>query len=235
MTVPYSRPGIRRLALALIMAAVLMGAGCGRSSDTPVATDTAPPAATSTSPLAGVAIPAASTPDAVEEAQAAVVEEAPVAPRFPAPSQNAQLVRLIIPKAKVNHRFVVKGLTPRREMEDPGGKDDVAWYNFSTPPGFGSNAVLSGHVDWYTGEAGVFWFLRNVKEGDEAEVYYSDGMVLKYRVVSTQVYETQDAPVAEITGPTVNDMLTLITCEGVFSRVTKDYSQRRVVRAERIG
>lgn len=235
MTDLYSRPVIWRLVLTLVAAAAFLGTGCGRSSDTTAATDTAPPAATSVGPLAGITIPAASTPDAVQEAQTVTVEEAPVVPRFPVPAQNAQLVRLVIPKAKVNHRFVVKGLTQRREMEDPGGKDDVAWYNFSTPPGFGSNAVLSGHVDWYTGEAGVFWFLRNVKEGDEAEVYYSDGMVLKYRVVRTEVYETKDAPVAEITGPTVNDMLTLITCEGVFSRATRDYSQRRVVWAERIA
>jgi len=151
------------------------------------------------------------------------------------PGAGAQLVRLVVPKAKVNHRLVTKGLTARREMEDPGGKDDVAWYDFSTLPGLGSNAVLSGHVDWFTGERGVFWFLRDLKEGDDAEIVYSDGLVVKYRVTRVAVYGTNDAPVAEITGPTTGDILTMITCDGVFQRASGDYTQRRVVWAERVA
>jgi LPXTG-site transpeptidase (sortase) family protein len=141
---------------------------------------------------------------------------------------------LVIPKAKVDHRLVTKGLTPRREMEDPGGKDDVAWYNFSTLPGFGSNAVLSGHVDWYTGERGVFWYLRNLQAGDEAQIHYSDGTVITYRVMRVEVYGAKSAPVAEITGPTTSDQLTMITCDGVFQRSSHDYTDRRVVYAERV-
>jgi LPXTG-site transpeptidase (sortase) family protein len=229
-----SVPG-RWLLLTLVVCAAVLVGGCGKKSDAPAAGDSAPPAdATSAGPLAGVSVPLPPTPDAAQESQTAPGESA-AGPRFPAPSPDAQLVRLVIPKAKVDHHFVVKGLTPGREMEDPGGKDDVAWYTFSARPGFGSNAVLSGHVDWYTGEAGVFWYLRNLKEGDEAEVYYSDGMVLKYRVVRSEVYGADDAPVAEITGPTTTDTLTMITCDGVFSRSTHEYNQRRVVWAERIA
>lgn len=154
---------------------------------------------------------------------------------LPKPSEGAKLTRLVIPKAKVDHRLVTKGLTPGREMEDPGGKDDVAWYNFSTLPGFGSNAVLSGHVDWYTGERGVFWYLRNLHEGDEAQIFYSDGTVITYRVVRVEVYGANSAPVAEITGPTTSDRLTMITCDGVFQRSSHDYTDRRVVYAERVA
>jgi LPXTG-site transpeptidase (sortase) family protein len=186
-------------------------------------------------PLAGVAIPEFATPGPVPASGEDGTDAAAAGPQFPTPDHNAQLARLVIPKAKIDHPFVVKGLTDKREMEDPGGKDDVAWYNFSTPPGYGSNAVLSGHVDWYTGQRGVFWFLRDLKEGDEAEVRYSDGMVLTYRVVRIDVYETNDAPVAEITGPTEKDLLTMITCDGVFQRSTRDYTKRRVVTAERVG
>lgn len=226
--------------LVVAAAALLVGwdrtADPSRSEATP-ADDAATPGA-----LAWVAVPELRTPvvpttDATnaEAAEDLAHAEEPAEPRFPFPNENAQPVRLVIPRAKVNHRFVVRGLNAKREMEDPGGKDDVAWYDFSSLPGFGSNAVLSGHVDWYTGERGVFWFLRDLKEGDEAEVHYSDGMVLKYRVVRVEVYGVNEVPVAEITGPTSTDMLTMITCDGVFQRSTRDYTQRRVVFAERVG
>lgn len=232
------------LAFGVLLAMSAILTGCGGAGDrgqqAAAVTAAAGPgesqtvaAAEPSGPLAGEVIPEFATPaaasDAVEQPQQAAE------PGLPAPSAEAQLVRLVIPKARVNHKLTVKGLTARREMEDPGGKDDVAWYTFSTLPGHGSNAVFSGHVDWYTGERGVFWFLRNLQEGDEAEVQYSDGMVLKYRVAKVAVYGSADAPVEEITGPTTADILTLITCDGVFSRSTGDYNKRRVVVAERVG
>jgi LPXTG-site transpeptidase (sortase) family protein len=192
--------------------------------------ETAPTAA---GPLAGVPIPEL-TPTPTPE-PAAEEAPAPDVPALPRPDAAAQPARLVIPDAKVDHRIVVRGLTARREMEDPGGKDDVAWYNFSALPGYGSNAVFSGHVDWYTGQPGVFWYLRDLKEGDEVRVQYTDGMVLTYRVNRIEVYGADDAPVAEITAPTPTDTLTMITCDGVFSKSARDYTKRRVVWAERVA
>ena len=238
-----SLTGISRVAvtLALVLAMALVTAACTGKDSPPQAAESPVASPVSTGPFAGATVPATfdtPTPDAAEndagEPAPGAAGAAP-APRFPTPNENAQLARLVIPRAKVNHRLVVKGLNQRREMEDPGGKDDVAWYNFSALPGFGSNAVLSGHVDWYTGHTGVFWYLRDLKEGDDVEVHYSDGLVLKYRVSRVAVYSTNDAPVAEITAPTAADTLTMITCDGVFSRASRDYNQRRVVWAERVA
>jgi LPXTG-site transpeptidase (sortase) family protein len=238
---------VAALVAALLIAPAALSAGCSRtegsSQPEAAATETAvvtpEPAARAIEPASPTpAEPAAADATAANEEEAgaeAAAVETPAAPQFPFPDENARPTRLIIPKAKVNHAFVVRGLNAKREMEDPGGKDDVAWYNFSSLPGYGSNAVLSGHVDWYTGQRGVFWFLRDLTEGDEAEVQYSDGMVLKYRVVRVEVYGANEVPVEEITAPTSTDMLTMITCDGVFQRSTKDYTQRRVVFAERVG
>lgn len=177
-----------------------------------------------------------SVPTATDAAPEAPAEAPPTpAPAFPVPVEGAQLVRMIIPAAKVDAPMQVKGVNARREMENPDGKDTVAWYNFSERPGFGGNAVFSGHVDWYTGERGVFWYLKDLKAGDEANLRLSDGMELKYRVTTSTIYKADTAPVAEIVGPLTTDTLTLITCEGVFYRSSQDYSDRRVVRAERVG
>jgi LPXTG-site transpeptidase (sortase) family protein len=180
-------------------------------------------------------LPSVTPTVAGSETATATPEATPEGPQFPPPSENAQLTRLIIPSAKVNAPLQTKGVNTRNEMENPDGKDNVAWYNFTARPGFGSNAVFSGHVDWYTGERGVFWYLRDLKEGDEITLRLSDGMELKYRVVRNETFKADNAPVAEIVGPTTAESITLITCEGVFSRNSQDYSDRRVVRAERFG
>lgn len=154
-------------------------------------------------------------------------------PIFPPPRDDAELARLVISNAKINAPLQIKGVNARNEMENPDGKDNVAWYNFTARPGYGSNAVFSGHVDWYTGEKGVFWGLRDLKDGDEIMIKLSDGMDLKYRVTANSVYRANSAPVEEIVGSTDKDIVTLITCEGTFNRTSQDYSDRRVVRAER--
>ena len=95
--------------------------------------------------------------------------------------------------------------------------------------------MFSGHVDWYTGELGVFGQVKELKDGDEILVKLSDGMEIKYKVVSTTLYKSADAPIDKIVGRTEKDSLTFITCEGTFDRGAQDYSHRRVVRAERVA
>src|SRR5215204_478860 len=222
----------RRVCIGVLLCTVVLLAGCrGGGKRAPETSDAVPTVASTSGPLAGIPIPT-QTP-AEPPAQSAQPEPS-ASPAPPQPPEGAQLARVVIPKAKVDNRVVVKGLNERREMEDPGGKDDLAWYNFSALPGFGSNAVFSGHVDWYTGDRGVFWYLRDLKEGDEAQVHYSDGTVISYRVTHVEVFGANSAPVAEITGPSSTDRLTMITCDGVFQRSSQDYTQRRVVVAERV-
>jgi LPXTG-site transpeptidase (sortase) family protein len=213
-------PGL--LLVALVGAALCRG-GDGTTSRAP-APSPAPPRTFD-----------ALTPTPAADAGEQAAEVTPEPPRFPTPREDARLTRLIIPAAKVNAPLQTKGVNARNEMENPDGKDNVAWYNFTARPGFGSNAVFSGHVDWLTGEIAVFWYLRDVKAGDEVMIRLSDGMELKYRVTSNEVYAANAVPVAEIIGPTTNEVITLITCDGVFDRRSQDYDKRRVVRAERVG
>ncbi|MFN8557938.1 MAG: class F sortase [Dehalococcoidia bacterium] len=215
--------GGRAALAALVGLTLLAGAACRGEKKADVATTSAP-ARTFDAAVAPTATDSAAGPAA-----------SPAAPAFPPPREDAELVRLMIPAAKVNAPLQIKGVNARNEMENPDGKDNVAWYNFSTRPGFGSNAVFSGHVDWFTGEQGVFWGLRNVKAGDEIMLKLSDGSELKYRIESNETYTAEDAPVADIVGPTVKEVVTLITCDGVFDRRSQEYDKRRVVRAERIG
>lgn len=154
---------------------------------------------------------------------------------LPEPATGSILERVAIPTIQVDSPIETKGVNARGEMEDPSGKDTVAWYDFSEFPGFGGNAVFSGHVDWFTGELGSFGRMKELKEGDEVLFKLSDGMELKYRVITTTVYESAKAPVQEIVARTEKDSVTFITCEGTFDRRAQDYSHRRIVRAERVA
>ena len=172
------------------------------------------------------------TPDASATPGASATPEGPV---FARPKDDAAITRLEIGSQRVSAPIQVKGVNARNEMENPDGKDNVAWYNFTAKPGLGSNAVFSGHVDWFTGEQGVFWGLRNLKEGDELVIKMSDGLALTYKVVRNETFSADAAPVADIIGPTTHESITLITCDGTFDRSSQDYNNRRIVRAERVG
>jgi LPXTG-site transpeptidase (sortase) family protein len=209
------------LGVALVGAALLFVA-CGdddKTDDSRAGSVTGLATATSTS--------VGGTPAAPPDASAAP------AAGLPTPKEGTILERLAIPKINLDSPVETRGLNTRGEMEDPGGKDAVAWYNFSEFPGFGGNAVFSGHVDWFTGELGSFGRMKELKEEDEVIVRMSDGMELKYKVTYSKLFEAAKVDVEEVVGRTEKDSLTFITCEGTFSR--GDYSHRRIVRAERVS
>jgi LPXTG-site transpeptidase (sortase) family protein len=138
-------------------------------------------------------------------------------------------------------KIVVMGVDPKTNvMQSPNNKDDVAYYDFTTHPGYGcsapnkcANTVLSGHVDWFTKQTGVFWNLKDLKNGDEISLKLEDGVVYQYKVVANTVYKDEDAPVQEILGDAPQESVTLITCAGDFDPKSQEYNNRRVVRAVR--
>jgi len=155
----------------------------------------------------------------------------------PAPSPSpvaAPPARLLIPAIGVDAPVSVKGVRPDAVMDVPDGPEDVAWYNFTARPGTGGNAVLSGHLDYRNYGAAVFWRLKELGEGDIVEVRLADGSVLRYQVSLKLSYDARMAPVSEIVGPTSREVVTLITCGGTFDSGSRNYSDRLVVRAERI-
>ena len=167
----------------------------------------------------------------------ATVRPAATPTSTPAPSPSpvaAPPVRLLIPAIGVDAPVTVKGVQPGAVMDVPNGPEDVAWYNFTARPGMGGNAVLSGHLDYRNYGAAVFWRLKELGEGDIVELRLADGSALHYRVSLKLSYDARIAPVSEIVGPTSKEVVTLITCGGNFDSGSRSYSDRLVVRAERI-
>lgn len=135
---------------------------------------------------------------------------------------------------EIDAPIVVKGVDAAGIMEAPDTAYDVVWYDFSTRPGEGSNAVFSGHVDYVNVGPAVFWRLKDLQAGDRLQIRYSDGVFVDYAVSAVNTFEASAAPVDQIVGATAKDSVTLITCAGTFNKQTGQYDQRLIVRAERV-
>ena len=165
----------------------------------------------------------------------ASVGSAQAAGELPPVVHGAMPERLVAPSIGVDARVVVVGLDEEGRMLSPEGPDPVGWYTFSPTPGNAGNTVLSGHRDWRTGVTGVFWRLGELVPGDRLSVILADGTRVTYEVVLSVLLGPDDMTVGEIVGQTQEEIITLITCEGVFDPEAKDYDRRRVVWANRVA
>jgi len=187
------------------------------------------------SPTAEAALSDANTSTGfnLDQAQLQGLAEARPTPQV-TPVSNAPLTRLVIPKIGVDAPVVALGVDGQGVMQSPKKPFEVGWYDFTAQPGTGGNAVFSGHVDFASVGTAVFWDLRKLGPGDLVEVRLADGTDYQYVVISSTAYAGDDAPIADIVGPTGKDTVTIITCTGTFNREVRQYSHRLVVRAERI-
>jgi sortase (surface protein transpeptidase) len=140
-------------------------------------------------------------------------------------------VELRIPKIGVTSKVEKTSTNRQGQLEAPKKPSQVGWYRNGTVPGKRGNAVIGGHVDWYTGPA-VFQGLGRLRRGDLVEVENDHGRVLKFRVTKVGTYYNGSMPVAQITGPTTKFALNLYTCTGSYNRSAKNYSHRVVVFTE---
>ncbi|MCH7836941.1 MAG: class F sortase [Chloroflexi bacterium] len=174
---------------------------------------------------------------------------ATAAPLAVAPPSDAPIERVLIPKFDVDAPVIILGLDENNVMESPDEPCDVAWYDFTSYPGAGSNAVFSGHVDWFNlGAAGckcedpngcggaggaVFWNLKDMVLGDLVEVRLTDGTLYQYQVITKQQL-SGSADFRPVVSSTEKEIVTLITCGGTFDFSRGHYNDRVIIQAERI-
>lgn len=174
----------------------------------------------------------ASAPQAVAAAPApTAVQPEAGAPGSPAlaPVANLSPVRLLIPKIAVNARIEPRGLDANRNMETPSDFHDVAWYNLGPAPGVPGNALLNGHVNWWTGSA-VFTRLAELRPGDKVVVVRGDGTRATFKVTSRRIVAA-NARIASLFAPSRAATLTLITCTGAWDVRIQSDTHRLLVSA----
>jgi len=132
--------------------------------------------------------------------------------------------------AEVERTKIVGG-----QMLDPSGPWVVAWYEGTGLAGQRSNAVMSGHVDYWDVGPAVFRNVASLAEGAEIDISGEQGTVYTYAVESIErvtIADLTQEKINEIVGPTDYPALTLITCGGEFNYAEGHYYQRDVIRAK---
>jgi LPXTG-site transpeptidase (sortase) family protein len=159
------------------------------------------------------------------------------------PPSSAPVARMIIEKVGIDAPVITMGLDANNVPHVPDNPNDIVWYDFSTRPGWGSNAVFSGHVDWTVNHVpvtGVFYNLRNVELGDIIKIRLADDTEYEYKVTGNVALAYDDPEAMKAMGATPKEVITIITCGGAWvpqagNPIGGNYTHRQIVRAERIN
>lgn len=137
-------------------------------------------------------------------------------------------VHLTIPKINVDSDVEYVGLTSGGAMDVPKGPD-VAWFDLGPRPGEDGTAVIAGHYGIKDGKGSVFDNLYKLRKGDKVYIKDDKGMTISFVVRETRRYNPKD-DASDVFGTNVGKShLNLITCEGVWDKVSQSYSERLVV------
>lgn len=154
----------------------------------------------------------------------AVVAEAPAA--------------IVIPDAGVDAEIEVNKIIDG-QMLDPTGPWIVSWYEGTGLIGEPQrNLLMSGHVDYWGVGPAIFRNVASLGQGAEVIVYGARGAVATYGVEYVERVQTAtltQEKLAEITGPTPYEAVTLITCGGEFDYDRGEYLERDVIRCRLVG
>jgi len=136
---------------------------------------------------------------------------------------------LVIPRIGVDAGIEARGLDGNRNLDTPSDFRDVAWYRLGPAPGLPGNALINGHVNWWTGSA-VFTRLSQLRRGDEVVVIRGDSSRVVFKVTSRTVVAA-GARIPSLFASSQVPTLTLITCTGVWDRARGTDTQRLLVSA----
>ena len=157
------------------------------------------------------------------------------APALDAPSAttvrplDSTPARLLIPSIDLDAKIEPRGLDSKKNLDTAASPDDVAWYDLGPAPGQPGNAIINGHVDWWTGDA-VFTHLGRVRVGDIVEVVRADGRMVTFRITNLERVNA-GSRLPSLFAPGSRATLTMITCAGVWNPLTFTNTQRLLVSA----
>jgi LPXTG-site transpeptidase (sortase) family protein len=123
------------------------------------------------------------------------------------------------------------GLDEEGAILVPNGYDTVGWYSHGPVPGSLGPSVILGHVDSKEGPA-VFFYLGQVKKGDEVIVDREDGSSVIYTITELERVEQGTFPTEKVYGSLPYAGIRLITCSGSYDRGEKRYSHNLIVYGE---
>jgi sortase (surface protein transpeptidase) len=243
--------GSRTLVVASVIAAVMIGSGCG---------DTRPKA----EPVASTTTTTRAPAHVRKPVRARLVPALPVPAPLYAKSLDIRAgpvpvaIQLRIPSIHVDATVLGVGVLANDVMDAPEGRindpvwQQAFWYRGSAVPGVPSTAVIAGHINGPRGTQGVFGHIDQLRPGDQVVVHDPRSRLdVRFAVTRTADFtlaQTTDkavlreiygvGPVAGTTPQTSADKrahLTLITCAGNFDTRLGTHDHRLAVFAVRVA
>lgn len=147
-------------------------------------------------------------------------------------------VAIVIPDAGVDAEIEVNKIIDG-QMLDPTGPWIVSWYEGTGLIGEPArNLLMSGHVDYWGVGPAIFRNVASLGQGAQVTLYGAQGAVATYGVEYVERITTAnltEEKLAEITGPTPYEAVTLITCGGEFDYDRGEYLQRDIIRCRLVS
>ena len=125
------------------------------------------------------------------------------------------------------------GLTSEGSMDIPKGPNETAWFNLGPRPGEVGSAVVSGHYGWKNNIPAVFDNLHKLQKGDKIYIEDEAGKTIVFVMRESRVYGENDYAGDVFDSSDGKAHLNLVTCQGVWNRDKKSYSNRFVVFTDR--
>jgi sortase (surface protein transpeptidase) len=157
-----------------------------------------------------------------------------VAPDLPPPPRPAlpagAIGMLSIPRISVNAVAREVGVTRAGAMDTTPGIWDVGVFNRAVRPGEPGNAIIEGHLDWYTGPA-VFYHLHTLSIGDRISFTAADGTTHHFAVSRSRTVAYNSTIPDDLYAREGTPTITLITCSGTYLAAVHSYSTRLLLTA----
>ena len=138
-------------------------------------------------------------------------------------------VNINIPSINLDTAIENVGLTLSGEVGVPSNPANTAWYNLSPLPGDVGNSIIDGHYGWKNNIPVAFDHLNSIKIGDRVYITHDTGSTTVFVVTNLVVYGENNNDPTIFVSTDGKAHLNLITCGGVWNKVTKSYSTRLVV------
>lgn len=151
------------------------------------------------------------------------------------PSESVGVpVHISIPSISVDAEIESVALAEDGSMDVPKDPMNAGWYELGPRPGDIGSAVIAGHLDWYDGQTGSFENLYKMKQGDEIIVRGEEGVEITFVVREIKMYDAEEDATDVFISTDGKAHLNLVTCDGVWNKNARQYSERLVVFAERV-
>lgn len=151
----------------------------------------------------------------------------------PIPLPAGAIGKLAIPAIGVDAVARPVGVLPSGAMDVTSDIWEVGVFDQTVAPGQPGNALLEGHLDWYTGPA-VFWNLRQLQNGDEIDYTEATGQLHRFAVSSAGSLAYNAAIPDSMYSTSGTATITLITCAGAWVASAHTYSSRLLLTATQL-